>query len=307
MIGKGLHGALCEIPTTSPNSRCRNEHRRQSPLDRLRLTTAVLVSACPRCDRGSHQGARSTTGTCAAPKRRGTAYFRHEFCGFRPVGRRAYKRRSGITREKAMNESSEERQSQGKARGDGPPDQTLTRRSFLQASALAGGAALTSLASAAHDATDVEPASFNDHDRDIADATIAQLQSMMRAGNIEHAEQELEFFGQELMELAEAESSRKRSIRTRWCTGRASLDPRASMRRSRRTISTLWSRPQTRRRGRPTRSTAMRSCSAGRDSGRRGLSARDGHWRIRVRLASWRHVPGVGVERADADQDCVGI
>lgn len=88
-----------------------------------------------------------------------------------------------------MHEFNEDGRSlQQQTRDDRPPDQALTRRSFLQTSALASGAALTSLGSSAQDTADVEAAGFNDHDRDIANATILQLQSMMQSRRVSSRE-----------------------------------------------------------------------------------------------------------------------
>ena len=55
--------------------------------------------------------------------------------------------------------------------------------------------------------------------------------------NLDHADEELKFFGQELMELAEATRSAKPSTSRRSCADRSWRRSRASTRRSLRTIS----------------------------------------------------------------------
>ena len=71
--------------------------------------------------------------------------------------------------------------------------------------------------------------------------------------NLDHADEELKFFGQELMELAEAEIfTRGRVSAGADPRTAARRDRKASMRRSPRTTCRRSSRRPTRRRGRPT-------------------------------------------------------
>jgi amidase len=87
-----------------------------------------------------------------------------------------------------MHESQKEKNS-GQAREEGHDgEHGLTRRAFLQTGALAGGAALAPLASRAQDAEETASANFVDHDRDIANASIARLQSMMQSGRLSSRE-----------------------------------------------------------------------------------------------------------------------
>ena len=64
----------------------------------------------------------------------------------------------------------------------------LNRRSFLLAGTLAGGAAMASWSTSRAQGVDAENHGFNNPDRDIAGATIAQLQAHMAAGRLSSRE-----------------------------------------------------------------------------------------------------------------------
>ena len=126
--------------------------------------------------------------------------------------------------------------------------------------------------------------------------------------NLDHADEELKFFGQELMELAEAEIFTRSRVP-------AGADPRAAARRA-------AGHRRDARREQPAgdrRADQHAGVADGSDQrrrvpvrqlgvrGGRRLSARDGDRRVRVRSAGGHHVHGLGVERADADPPRVGI
>ena len=114
--------------------------------------------------------------------------------------------------------------------------------------------------------------------------------------------QELQFFGQEWMELAEGDTYSQAEYEQALITGPALAGAHGidatlaanNVRRDRRTDehARVADRPDQRRRL-PVRQLGLR--------GGRGLSARHGDQRVRVRSARGPHVHGVGVERADAD------
>ena len=70
--------------------------------------------------------------------------------------------------------------------------------------------------------------------------------------NLEHADRELQYFGQEFSSSPRPRSSASRTTSPRSRPGRGSREPRASTRCSRSTISTRWSRRRDRRPGRST-------------------------------------------------------
>ncbi|HSC07388.1 MAG TPA: amidase family protein, partial [Steroidobacteraceae bacterium] len=84
----------------------------------------------------------------------------------------------------------ERRKTQAQARGAGSASATLSRRSLLQASALAGSGALLGTWSTSEAQNDASTQHHGDRgrDRDIAFATIAEQQALMSAGRISSRE-----------------------------------------------------------------------------------------------------------------------
>ena len=125
--------------------------------------------------------------------------------------------------------------------------------------------------------------------------------------NLDHAEEELKFFGQELMELAEAGvhgSGLPAGIDPRTAAGRA-----AGYRRDTRGQQRAGDHRADQHAGVADRSDQRRRVPV-RQFGLRGgrrLPAGDGDRRIHVRSAGGYHVHGVSVERADAHQARFGL
>ena len=121
-------------------------------------------------------------------------------------------------------------------------------------------------------------------------------------------DEELEFFGQELMELARSGHLQRGGIQQALVRG-PQLARGAGHRRRTRGEQSRCARRADQLAGVANRSH-QRRCIPVRQLGLRGgggLSARERDRRVRVRSAGRHHVHGLRVERADADQDRVGL
>ena len=126
--------------------------------------------------------------------------------------------------------------------------------------------------------------------------------------NLDHANRELRFFGQELMELAEAGGIRRGDVPagTGGCeaTGR-----RGRHRRDARKLRRGRDRRADQPAGLADRSGERRCLPVWQLGvrGRGGVSARERHRRLFIRAADRNHVHGLRVERADIDQARLGF